>query len=29
MTPTSIGIQWKLGEKDGGAPVTDYRISYD
>jgi len=28
-TDNSITFVWQAGVKDGGAPVLDYRISYD
>lgn len=28
-TSTQIGLTWDEGEANGGAPVTDYRVSYD
>jgi len=29
MTPTAIGVKWDEGDANGGAPVTEYRLSYD
>ena len=29
MTPTAIGLTWALGVANGGAAVTEYRLSYD
>jgi hypothetical protein len=28
-TPTTITIEWEDGAADGGAPVEDYRVTYD